>query len=273
LFKPMVRRSLLAQSAHWHRHLMQRRGLQWAGKTALITGASSGIGAAVARAVARQGARVVLVARRADRLELLADEIIRDGGQVHVIPADLTDEAERRRVLVQAAEPGGGVDILVNSAGLGWYGYGSDMPWEVAREMIQTNMAALAHLTLLALRDMRARGTGHIINISSVAGSLPEQGIALYGATKSFVDSFTTAGGGPGQRPAHSRRTVRRQAGTGCSARGRVAAAAAACGLRAELVALCALGGAGFWVVDRSARPRLAAATADSTALAIRTTA
>lgn len=193
LFKPLVRRSLLAQSPHWRRHLAQRRGLEWAGKTALVTGASSGIGAAVARALARQGARVVLTARRAERLELLADEIRRDGGEAHAIAANLADEAERGRVLAKARELGGGVDILVNSAGLGWYGYGSEMPWDVAREMIQTNMAALAHLTLLVLRDMQARGAGHIVNISSIAGSLPEQGTALYSATKSFVDSFTTA--------------------------------------------------------------------------------
>ncbi len=193
LFKSAVRRSLLAQSPHWRRHLAQRRGQGWAGKTALVTGASSGIGAAVARALARQGVRVILTARRAERLELLADEIRRDGGEAHVIVADLADEAERGRVLARARELAGGVDILVNSAGLGWYGYGSDMPWDVAREMIQTNMAALAHLTLLVLRDMQARGAGHIINISSIAGSLPEQGTALYSATKSFVDSFTTA--------------------------------------------------------------------------------
>lgn len=193
LFKSAVRRSLLAQSPHWRRHLAQRRGQRWAGKTALVTGASSGIGAAVARALARQGVRVILTARRAERLELLADEIRRDGGEAHVIAADLADEAARGRVLATARELAGGVDILVNSAGLGWYGYGSDMPWDVAREMIQTNMAALAHLTLLVLRDMRARGAGHIINISSIAGSLPEQGTALYSATKSFVDSFTTA--------------------------------------------------------------------------------
>ncbi len=193
LFKSAVRRSLLAQSPHWRRHLAPRRGQRWAGKTALVTGASSGIGAAVARALAQQGVRVILTARRAERLELLADEIRRDGGEAHAIAADLADEAERGRVLATARELAGGVDILVNSAGLGWYGYGSDMPWDVAREMIQTNMAALAHLTLLVLRDMRARGAGHIINISSIAGSLPEQGTALYSATKSFVDSFTTA--------------------------------------------------------------------------------
>lgn len=193
-FKGAVRRSLLAQSPHWRRHLArQRQAYNWEGKTALVTGASSGIGAAVARKLAHRGAHVLLVARRADRLELLADEIRRDGGAAHVITADLTDAEARARVLTEANAVAGGVDILVNSAGLGWYGYGSEMPWEVAQEMIQTNMTALAHLTLSVLREMKARGTGHIVNISSIAGSLPEQGIALYGATKSFVDSFTTA--------------------------------------------------------------------------------
>ncbi len=193
VFKAAVRRSLLAQSPHWRRHLAQQHAQGWQKKTALITGASSGIGAAIARKLAHRGARVLLVARRADRLELLADEIRRDGGEAHVIVADLTDETERAAVLAHTRTLGGGIDILVNNAGLGWYGYGSDMPWDVAREMIQTNMTALAHLTLAVLREMQARGSGHIVNISSMAGSLPEQGTALYSATKSFVDNFTTA--------------------------------------------------------------------------------
>lgn len=189
VFKSAVQRSLLAQSPHWRRHVAQQRASDWAGKTALITGASSGIGAAVARKLAHRGVKVVLVARRVDRLELLADEIRRDGGEARVIVANLVDDGERAGVLAQA----GSVDILVNSAGFGWYGYGSEMPWSVAQEMIQTNMTALAHLTLAVLREMRARGAGQIVNISSISGSLPEQGIALYSATKSFVDNFTTA--------------------------------------------------------------------------------
>lgn len=193
VFKSAVRRSLLAQSPHWRRHMARQRAPGWEGKAALVTGASSGIGAAVARKLAHRGAHVLLVARRADRLELLADEIRRDGGEAQVIVADLADDGERAAVLAQAHDIAGGVDILVNSAGFGWYGYGAEMPWTVAREMIQTNMTALAHLTLLVLRDMQTRGSGHIINISSVAGSLPEQGTALYSATKSFVDNFTTA--------------------------------------------------------------------------------
>ncbi len=193
LFKPLIRRSLLAHSPHWTRHTARQRKEGWENQTALVTGASSGIGAAAARQLARLGVRVLLVARRGERLELLADEIRRDGGSAHAITADLANEAERARVLEQAHALAGGVDILVNSAGFGWYGYGSEMPWEVARAMIQTNMTALAHMTLLVLRDMKARGRGHIVNISSIAGSLPEQGTALYSATKAFVDNFTTA--------------------------------------------------------------------------------
>lgn len=163
------------------------------GKVALVTGASSGIGAATARELARQGMSVVLVARRADRLEQLAAEIQREGGRAWPIAADLTDEGERLRVLAEAAGIAGPVDVLVNNAGFGWYGFGSDMPWPLAMRMIQINLVAATHLTMIALREMKARGGGHIINVSSVAGNLPEQGIALYGATKSFIDSLSTA--------------------------------------------------------------------------------
>jgi short-subunit dehydrogenase len=193
LFRPLVRRTLLRRSPHWTRQTADCTGRPSYGRVALVTGASSGIGAASARQLARHGLKVILVARRSERLERLADEIRRDGGEAWAIAADLTDEQERLRVLCEAAELAGPVDVLVNSAGLGWYGFGSDMPWDLALEMIQINLTAAAHLSLLMLREMTARGSGHIINVSSVAGSLPEQGIALYGATKSFLDSFSTA--------------------------------------------------------------------------------
>ena len=87
----------------------------------------------------------------------------------------------------------GAVDVLVNNAGFGWYGEGSDMPWALARQMIQVNAAAVVHLTLLFVSEMKERGKGHIINVGSVVGGLPSQGVALYSATKSFLDTFTTA--------------------------------------------------------------------------------
>lgn len=163
------------------------------GKIALITGASSGIGAATARKLAQQGLKVILVARRVDRLEQLAMDINQAGGNAEVIAADLSQEAERQRVYSLIEARYGQLDILINNAGLGWYGYGTDMPWTIASEILQVNVEAAVHFTLLFLKKMRSLNSGHIINIGSISGSLPSQGVALYGATKSFIDNFTTA--------------------------------------------------------------------------------
>jgi short-subunit dehydrogenase len=167
--------------------------LKWLNKNAIITGASSGIGAATARNLAEHGLRVILVARRRERLEQLAAEIRLAGGQAEIIPADLSQEAERERVYTQVESEFGQVDVLINNAGLGWYGYGTEMPWRIASEILQVNVTAAVHFTLLFLKKMRAIGSGHIINIGSISGSLPSQGVAIYGATKSFLDNFTTA--------------------------------------------------------------------------------
>ena len=165
----------------------------WKGKIAVVTGASSGIGAATAKRLAREGMQVVLVARRQDRLENLSGEIRQGGGQAYTLAADLTLESDRAHLFQEVTERFGDVDILVNNAGLGWYGYGSDMPWKLAWEMLQVNVEAVAQLTIGFLGRMRIRDAGHIINIGSISGSIPSQGIALYGATKSFLDNFTTA--------------------------------------------------------------------------------
>lgn len=132
---------------------------------------------------------VVLVARRVERLLGLQAEIASAGGKAEVAASDLRSEAERTRLFEQI----GAADVLVNNAGFGWYGYYSDMPWQTAQEMLATNVEAAAHLTSLFLPGMKARDRGHIINVSSISGSIPSQGIALYGATKSFLDNFTTA--------------------------------------------------------------------------------
>ena len=165
----------------------------WKNKTAVITGASSGIGAATARELAQRGLTVVLVARRRDRLEQLVTEIKEAGGQAEAIPADLTLESDRQRVFDQVTSSHQNIDVLVNNAGLGWYGYFLDMTWQTAMEMLQVNVSATVQFTLLFLKKMRDNNRGHIINIGSVSGGLPSQGIAIYGATKSFLDNFTTA--------------------------------------------------------------------------------
>lgn len=165
----------------------------WENKIAVVTGASSGIGAATARRLAREGMQVVLVARRLDRLEELAGGIRQDGGQAYAIPVDLSQEADRAGIFEEITGRFGAVDVLVNNAGLGWYGYGSDMAWRTAWEMLQVNVEAVVQLSLGFLGRMRKRDAGHIINVGSISGSIPSQGIALYGATKSFLDNFTTA--------------------------------------------------------------------------------
>jgi len=160
---------------------------------AVVTGASSGIGAAVSNLLAGRGYRVLLVARRRERLQELASEIEARGGRAEIIAADLSRPEGVRSVYEQVMERGAGIDVLVNSAGFGWYGYASDMPAETAWGMIQVNNAALAQLIVLFLPLMRGRGYGRIINVSSVAGSIPSPWVALYSATKSFVDTMTTA--------------------------------------------------------------------------------
>lgn len=167
----------------------EEKKMDWQDKIAVVTGASSGIGAATARQFARMGMRVVLVARRLERLLGLKAEIASAGEKAEVVAADLRSEEERARVFEQVGE----ADVLVNNAGFGWYGYYSEMSWETAHEMLETNVAAAAHLTSMFLPGMKARNRGHIINVGSISGSIPSQGIALYGATKSFLDNFTTA--------------------------------------------------------------------------------
>ena len=163
--------------------------MDWRNKIAVITGTSSGIGAATARQLAKAGMQVVLVARRLERLVGLQAEIESAGGKAEVVAADLRSEEERVHVFHQV----GVADVLVNNAGFGWYGYYNNMPWKIAREMLATNIEAVAHLTSLFLPGMRKRNRGHIINVGSISGSIPSQGIAMYAASKSFMDAFSTA--------------------------------------------------------------------------------
>jgi len=164
----------------------------WSGKTALITGASSGIGAALAHTLAEKGLRVLLTARREDRMLELAKEINGFTDRVVIFPADIAKPAERLR-LFKAISAAYQVDILINNAGFGWYGYFSRMPWRTARQLFAVNMEAVAHLTSLFLPGMLQRKCGHIIGIGSISGGFPNQGIAMYSGSKAFLDSFISS--------------------------------------------------------------------------------
>ncbi len=195
LLRPLIRRSLLRRSPYMPPGAdggRKGRGY-WKDKVVLVTGASSGIGEATARRLAHEGLKVALVARRRDRLLELAERIRSQGGQALVLAADLTIEEERIRVVDEVRAAWGKIDVLINNAGFSWYGYGADMPWDVASRMIELNVKAAVHFTLLVIRRMRAYNSGHVINVSSIAGSFPQQGIMLYGATKAFIDSFSTS--------------------------------------------------------------------------------
>jgi short-subunit dehydrogenase len=159
----------------------------------LITGASSGIGEATAKELVQDGFQVILVARREDRLKHIVDELNTNGRQSFYLTGDLSKETECLRIYHLVQDRVGPLDVLINNAGLGWYGFSDEMPWSVARQMIEVNMTALTQLTFLFLPEMKRRNQGHIINVGSIVGSLPSQGVALYSGTKSFIDAFTTS--------------------------------------------------------------------------------
>lgn len=158
----------------------------------LITGASSGIGEALARRLARERRPVALAARRTDRLERLAGELrAQHGVDVEVLTADLTKAGACEALQAEVARRGLVVDWLINNAGFGTHGRFAELP--VARELeeIQLNVSALVELTGRFLPGMVARGRGAIINVASVGGFGPGPYMATYCATKAFVLSFS----------------------------------------------------------------------------------
>ena len=162
--------------------------------TAIVTGASSGIGAEIARLLASRGRGVTLVARREDRLRALADELTAARGiRAEVITADLTDESSRTAIGEQITERGLAVDILVNNAGLSTVG--PVATGDVAKElaMVRTDVEAVVHLTTMFLPGLVARGAGGILNVASTAAFQPIPGQAGYGASKAFVLSYSQA--------------------------------------------------------------------------------
>lgn len=163
-------------------------------RLAVVTGASSGIGEAFARALAQRDYDLVLCARRRERLEALA-EALRDsnGVEVHVVPADLANPAGVDDLLQAIERLGTAVDLLVNNAGFGSYGAFHDLPLGRELAMVDLNVRALVALTGSLLPGMIARGKGTILQVASTTSFQPVPYMAVYGATKSFVLSFSEA--------------------------------------------------------------------------------
>lgn len=155
---------------------------------ALITGASSGIGAELAKLCAAAGYRVILVARHADALAEIARTL---PVPARVLAADLSDPAAPRTIFDQTRDET--IDILINNAGFGLRGAFLDTGWAAESRMIQVNVSALAELTKLFLPEMRRRGAGRILNVASTAAFAPGPFMAIYYATKAFVVSFSHA--------------------------------------------------------------------------------
>jgi NADP-dependent 3-hydroxy acid dehydrogenase YdfG len=163
------------------------------GKVAIVTGGSSGIGEATAISLAAEGAKVVIAARRGERLEAVAKHITDNGGQALSIVADITDEAQAKNLVQTANAEFGRVDILVNNAGISFPGRIENADPSNWRKMIDINVLALMHATHTVLPIFKAQKSGHIVNISSVAGRIARAGMAAYNVTKWGVNAFSEA--------------------------------------------------------------------------------
>src|SRR5205809_5235900 len=161
------------------------------GSAGLVTGASSGIGAQLARDLAARGMRVALLARRADRLTALADEIRRAGGHAIVVPGDVAERASIEDAAAGVLERFGRVDLLVNNAGYGRHVLFKDHDPADIERMMRTNYLGVVWATKAVLPAMRARRRGWIVNISSVAGKLGQPDEAAYSASKFAVTGLS----------------------------------------------------------------------------------
>ena len=157
------------------------------GVSALVTGASSGIGRAAAEELARHGAEVIVHGRDAGRGSAVVDHITAEGGKARFVAADLSDLAQLDDLAGQA----GGVDVLVNNAGISWFGPTADLDVATFDRLFAANVRAPFFLVAALAPKMAARGSGSIINIGSQAGQIGMPGGAAYGATKGALASMT----------------------------------------------------------------------------------
>lgn len=182
------------------RHFRRQRGSRKEGETgdtaltdevAIVTGASSGIGAATARELARRGSKVVLAARRVDALESLEDAIVSEGGEAVSIPTDLTEPAQVTHLVERTEERFGRVDVLINNAGVNWLKpFVTSEPAELAR-LLQVNLLGAMLLTRAVLPGMLERRHGGIISVASLSGRVAME--PVYSATKYGLRGFSLA--------------------------------------------------------------------------------
>jgi len=164
------------------------------GKTALVTGASSGMGTEFARQLAAKGANVVIAARRRANLEALAAELASQCKvEVTVIEIDLSEPGAARALFDQTEGAGRAIDVLVNNAGGGLHQNFIDTEWDKLQRQVQLNVVTLTELTWRFGRAMRERGSGHILNVSSIGAYTPSPTYATYSAGKAFVRDLSEA--------------------------------------------------------------------------------
>ncbi len=162
-------------------------------KVVVITGASTGIGAAAARMFSAEGAAVVVAARSPGPLDALAASISAAGGRVLAVPTDVADRGGCERLLIVAAEEFGGIDVLVNNAGTNKRGAIEKYSADELAAVVQVNLVAPIMLTRLVLPYLRTRGRGAVVNVASIAGRIPVGHEAVYSATKFGLRAFTFA--------------------------------------------------------------------------------
>jgi short-subunit dehydrogenase len=165
-----------------------------AGRTALVTGASSGIGLAFARQLAARGADLVITARRAAELDQLAASLRQDHGRkVTVLPLDLTQPDAAGKLYAETEGAGVAVDVLINNAGFGTHQDFTATPWDTIARQLQLNIVTLTELSHRFASAMVGRRRGHVLNVSSVGAYTPCPGYATYAAGKAYVRNFSEA--------------------------------------------------------------------------------
>ena len=158
----------------------------------LVTGSSKGIGLAIAKAFVARGMQVVLTARQDDELQKAA-AALGGGANVHVVSAEVRRAADAERVVAAAVARFGGLDVLVNNAGIGRFSNVSDLAIDEWQQVIETNLSGVFYCCRAALPEMKRRGGGYIVNISSLAGKNPFAGGAAYCASKAALNAFSEA--------------------------------------------------------------------------------